>query len=524
VRYPEFVGSSYRTQARTADSEHTINWYFERMESPGATSRSALYPTPGVQKISSSLTTTTGRAHFSEAGREWAVIGDTVYEVSQFGLLTSRGTVTIDEYPATISSNGDGGGQLFITSGANGYILDKTTHTFTQVAALNGKAAMGKYLDGYFIAFNRENSTFYLSSLLDGLTWVPGTNFAQRSLASDPWVSVNVNGRYEWLLGSETSEVWYNAGSSSFPFAPHPSGLIHYGCAAPFSVAVGEGTIFWLAASKSGDGKVVRATGFTPEVISDFPLEYAINGYDRIDDAVADIYSDNGHTFYMLTFPTEDITWTYDVQSGRWTQRGTWISEESRFSAWRPRWHAMAFGEHRMLDAESGAVYRMAVNLGLDVDRRPIRRVRVCPALEHEMQPIFYAGLEIDLEPGLGLPPNIVADDPMSGLTESEGLALGLIPGTDFAVVQTTQQGWNPQIMLRISNDGGKSYGAEMMRSAGKEGEYLARVRWNKLGRARRRVFEVSVSDPIPWRVVNAFIELGQPIRVGQQSQARAEA
>jgi PKD repeat protein len=64
----------------------------------------------------------------------------------------------------------------------------------------------------------------------------------------------------------------------------------------------------------------------------------------------------------------------------------------------------------------------------------------------------------------------------------------------------------DPVVMLRLSNDGGKTWISEQMRSAGKYGEYWRRVRWNRLGMARRRVFEVSVADPIPWRVTGAYL------------------
>jgi PKD repeat protein len=64
------------------------------------------------------------------------------------------------------------------------------------------------------------------------------------------------------------------------------------------------------------------------------------------------------------------------------------------------------------------------------------------------------------------------------------------------------------QVMLRISNDGGKTWSIpEMWRSAGKLGEYDTRVRWNRLGSARRRVFEVSVTDSIPWRIQGVFLK-----------------
>ena len=66
--------------------------------------------------------------------------------------------------------------------------------------------------------------------------------------------------------------------------------------------------------------------------------------------------------------------------------------------------------------------------------------------------------------------------------------------------------GTDPQVMLRVSNDGGKTWISESWRSAGKTGEFYRRVRWNRLGAGRRRVFEISVTDPIPWRILGAYI------------------
>ena len=73
--------------------------------------------------------------------------------------------------------------------------------------------------------------------------------------------------------------------------------------------------------------------------------------------------------------------------------------------------------------------------------------------------------------------------------------AYGLTPGAD------------PQVMLRISNDGGKTWTEELWRSAGKLGEYTKRVSWNRMGSARRRVFEVTMTDPIPWKITGCYLE-----------------
>src|SRR5262245_39778948 len=155
-------------------------------------------------------------------GREFCVIGRSLIEVSAGGTMTNRGNVTNGSTPVTISSNGDGGGQLFITSASQAWLFTLATNTLASVGSMADKADMGDMLDGYFISLARSNSTLYASDLLDGSTWDTGTMFAQRSAAPDPWVTMKVLSRYIWLFGEQTSEVWFDAGNQ-FPFELHPS-------------------------------------------------------------------------------------------------------------------------------------------------------------------------------------------------------------------------------------------------------------------------------------------------------------
>lgn len=448
------------------------------MEIQGPTTKTTLLPTPGVTLLTTGASSP-GRAHLAEAGREFLVQGSIFYELDSTGLvLTNRGTLATDSKPATICANGSG--QIFITSGGNGYCFALATNLLTQITALNGKARQGAMLDGYFLAIDTITSsttpTVYISNLADGLTWDP-TRFIQRSAASDPWVAMTVVNRYIWFLGQQTSEVWYDAGSSPIPFVLHPSGLIPFGCAAAFSVAVADGSLAWLAQTANGIGAVVEASGFGPESIATYPVQRAITLYTSISDAVADMYTEQGHTFYILTFPTDQATWGVDMKGQAWHKRGSWIAEEGRYRAWRPRWHAFAFGQHRWLDGETGAIYVASVDVATDVDSRPLRRVRRAPALVQENQRVTYAAFELDLERGQGL---------------------------------VTGQGSNPQVMLRWSDDNGQTWSNEHWRTAGAKGKYSVRVRWNRLGQARRRMFEVVMSDPTPWKLTNAYLEIGQ--------------
>jgi hypothetical protein len=231
--------------------------------------------------------------------------------------------------------------------------------------------------------------------------------------------------------------------------------------------------------------------GFSVEKISTPALESVFRTYNTVSDAQADIYSDVGHLFYLLHFPTENVTWAYDLTTGIWCKRGTWVPALNQFVVWRPRWHAQAFGEHRILDASTGALYRMSSTIGTDVDGAGIRRLRRSPIIstgqdsgaQAEVIPnqrLFFASLELAMEVGLG---NAVD------------------PGSD------------PRVMLRQSKDGGRTFGSELWRSAGKLGDYTRRPIWNRMGMARQCVIEVSFTDVTPFRLLALFANLAQPVR-----------
>jgi hypothetical protein len=486
MRWPGLVGADYQSRAKTADQERLVNLILEKMESPGATSQKVLYRVPGLDTFGTA-TAVGGRALFAEAGRLFAIHGTSFEQIDTNGTVTVRGTVAIGSNPATISSNGDGGGQLLITSGNNAYCYTIASTTLTQIAALNGLATMGDYLDGYGLILDATTSKLYISSLLDFSTWATGTDFAQRSKAPDPWRSMKVNGLYINLYGEKTSEPWYDSGTSSFPFAPYPSALIPYGIAAAFSTAIGEGHAFRLAQSSIGQRYVTHSTGFSEEVVSDFPRQFVFDNYAVVSDAIGEVMNLDGHILYRITFPTADATWFYDLSTGVWAQWGTWSTESSNFSAHRARWHAVAFGEHIMLDANSGAIYSLNNSTSTDVDGVAIRCLRRAPALSSENELIFYAYVELLME-----------------------LAVGAVTG----------QGEVPMVMMRRSDDYGETWSEEIWASMGKVGQYDARIRWDGEGSARGRVYEFSWTDPVFIGLVDGFMGLGQTVRSMQQRQS----
>ena len=473
--WPFFCGGSNISQSSIADNQETVNWYQEPRDVPGGKTPFALYPTPGVETKVTAVETP-GRAIFHQDGRAFTVIGDTFYEITIGGsgtyALTSRGTVAVDANPATICGNGEGGGQLFITSGDVGYGFVLSTNTFSTERASGN--TMGAMLDGFFLVLDAVTSTFYVSDLFDVGTWDP-TQFAQRSTAPDRWVAMIVpkSAREIWLLGDETSEVWNNVGTAPFPFAPIPNALMAHGCAAPFSAKESGTGLMWVAKTAEGRTGVVIAEGGRPETVSSFATMRAIDAYTTVSDAIGGSYAANGHTFYLLTFPAEDATWTFDLTTKVWAKRGTWISASNAYEAWRPRYHCFAFGVHLSVDGTTGAVYQVSDTFGLDVDGLPIRRMRRTPSLYNNHESIAVSCIEVVLESGVAS-----------------------YSGTPVV----------PVMVMRLSRDGGKTWGSERTRSIGNLWEYLKRVRWWRCGSGQDIVGEFVVTDPVPFRIIDALV------------------
>jgi hypothetical protein len=65
-----------------------------------------------------------------------------------------------------------------------------------------------------------------------------------------------------------------------------------------------------------------------------------------------------------------------------------------------------------------------------------------------------------------------------------------------------------PQVMMRQSKDGGKTWLSERWTSAGAIGEYFIRLNWHRCGMGRRMVFEVSFTAATPYRITNAYLKI----------------
>ncbi len=324
------------------------------------------------------------------------------------------------------------------------------------------------YIDGWWV-FNRPGTqTFYTNSQPYALNFNP-TYYGLKDAASDNLMAVFENKEELWLLGERTTEIWYDAGGSYFPFSRLVGTLLQSGCKAKHSVARfytdGQEGLIWFGRSERGENVIIRTQGFIDQVISSVAFGDEVATYPITSDAIGYTYQEDTHEFYVLTFPSADTTWVYDQQSGLLHKR---LSYDPYAQAWhRHRSNCfMNFQGMRIVgDYECGALYWLTRTAYTDAGW-PLLAKRRSPHVWDKGQRgrVFAQSLQLDFLPGVG---------------NARGM------------------GADPQAKLRISRDGGITFGQAWPAPLGKIGERETRTMWRRLGNARDLVFDVEVIDPV---------------------------
>ncbi len=382
-----------------------------------------------------------------------------------------------------------GGSQLlnngvFITFiNTSGHTLNDAWTVTISIDSAFYAPVIAAHIDGYGLYPRQGTNRFYISTI-DDFSQVDALDYATANTTGDNIVAVKALNGEVWIFSEYVTTLWYNTGNLDFPFGERTNLVINYGCQAPFSIQVGiNNIIFLLTQNKEGDSVVGMIDNYSMKLISTEPINTELRTYERIDDAYSSLVERNGHLFYILTFPTADRTWVYDVSTSMWHEWRSYnptIDPQPFLYDWgifRGKFHASFDGHNVFGDTRTGKLFRLDEGNFQDYDVSIVAE-RTCQHISSNGMYERINLLQIDVESGVGL---------------------------------TTGQGETPQLMLQVSRDGGKSWGAEMWRSAGKIGKYKNRALWYRLGTARVFTFRLRISDPV-FKVIiksNAEIDAG---------------
>jgi hypothetical protein len=404
------------------------------------------------------------------------------------GLIISNGAVlsdTLGFVTGTINSINYNVPSIIMNTNASGTTpSENITLTVQPFGQLNDPGLVPAdrlaFIEGWIIANQTGTRTFITNGPTPYTNVFPGSFFALKDSSTDNLITLYESNRELWLIGERTSEVWYNAGNPNFTFERIPGVGPQIGCSAKHSITRVGGSLVWIAKNEQGENMVIRTDQYAFQRISNHAIEHAISQYPLVSDAIGFAYEEEGHAFYVIIFPTADATWVYDATASAMLQKPCWHQRAS-FDPIAGQYHRdrsncyMNLQDIRMVgDYQSGQIHQMSRQFYTDANT-PLRAQRRCKHIwkKDDRTRVSQSSLQIEFTPGVGL---------------------------------QTGQGSNPQAMLRWSNDGGFTWSNEYWRTIGAAGVTRNRAKWNRLGRARDRIYEVNMSDPVPRDIIGATL------------------
>jgi hypothetical protein len=495
------LGSSYVTRSVNAADNRMVN-LFPEVIPEGGKEPGFLNRAPGLNFLQTIGTGPIRGLWVAKISTSvfYVVSGVQVYKLSSTtGTPTLIGTVS-GTGPVSIADNGT---QIFFACNGPSFIYNIDTNVFGPITDPDfpGAVTVG-FLDGYFV-FNEPNSQrVWVTALLDGYD-INALDFASAEGSPDGLVAINVDHREAWLFGSDSVEVWYDAGLADFPLTRIQGAFNELGCAAAFSVAKLDNTLFWLGTDARGQGIVYKANGYNGQRVSTHAVEWQIQQYGNISDAIAYTYQQDGHGFYVLTFPSANATWVYDAATQAWHERAGW--DNGSFTRHRSNCQCNFGGNIIVGDYQNGNIYTLDLDTYADNGQiqRWLRSWRALPTGTNNLKRTAQHSLQLDAQAGFLLTPvtegvYLMTEDGFRLITESYE---NLIDETTISVNPP------PQFMLRWSDDGGHTWSNEHWAQGGAVGAYGTRIFWRRLGmtlKLRDRVYELSGTDPIQIAIMGA--------------------
>jgi hypothetical protein len=495
------LGSSYVARSVNAADNRMVN-LFPEIVPEGGKEAAFLNRAPGLKRLA---TVGSGpvRGLWAYGGLSYVVTGNELYELSTDWTSRLLGPITGDG-PVSMADNGT---QLFIACNGPSYIYNNSADILQQITDPDfpGAVSVG-FIDGYFVFSQPDSQLLWVTEIYDGVN-IDALAFASAEGNPDNIISLIVDHREVWLFGTQSVEVWYDAGTPNFPLARIQGAFNEIGCAATYSVAKLDNGLFWLGQDARGQGIVYRSNGYNGIRVSTHAVEYAIAQYTYIQDAFAYTYQQEGHSFYVLIFPTANATWVYDVATQAWHERAGF--SQGQFTRHRSNCQMLFNNEVVVGDYQDGRVYAFDLDKYSDDGdiQKWLRSWRALPTGTNNLNRTAHHSLQLDAETGAYLAP--ITEDVF---LVTEEYAKLMTESGDFLITEVGVQ-YNPQpnVMLRWSDDGGHTWSNEHWKYMGAVGQYFYRTIWRRLGmtvKLRDRVYEVSGTDPIKIAIMGAELHL----------------
>lgn len=342
--------------------------------------------------------------------------------------------------------------QLLVATGSAMYCYDGTAVTLVAFPDAAGENSV-VYFAGLFIVARTGTEKFYWSAVLDGLTW-DSLSFASAERKPDNLVGLIVVGDELWMAGENSWEFWVPTGNADAPLERIEGRVYDRGAVNRDAITNYDNTAAWV-----GQDKIVYRGGPVPQRISDFGVEERLAETDPADINIWS-FKWNGHEFLMVN--TAQGTFAYDAATKQWAEFKSWNR-----TGWRAHIGAMVGSVLYAGDDTNGTIWTLSQAQLLD-GADPIERISSA-IVRKTGAPAPLNSVHVDISPG--------------------------------QTPYLTGQGAAPELELRLSRDGGKTYGGWRTAPIGAQGDYRRRTFWTRCGLIDEPgiAMEFRTTDPAPW-------------------------
>jgi hypothetical protein len=448
----------------------------------------------GVKTNLGTLQTTAGRVSMTYNGNQIAITDGTAFYVYIIGQTAQPiSSITNSTTTATLTTSSPHlryTGETITVSGAtpaayNGtFVITVTganTFTYTMLSNPGGNATVvGSYaVTASFLTISNNlvgipiddtfGDSYGILSYADGkfqitasydFTTLDALDYATAESNPDGLVRLIYDHGELVLFGEQTTEFWSNTGGQDFPYSNQRGSTLQFGLAAKWSLVQYNDSIAGLFKNSMGQVQVMMMRGHAMAPISSQELDAVINGYATVSDATAFSYMLGGHPMFQINFPSENASWLYDASTQLWTSLESGLNGDRH----RAEIHVDFLNKPRVSDYQNGNIYTLDADTYTDNGTPIASEIITKTIFAGANKRIAVHRLGIDCETGNGL---------------------------------ATGQGSNPQIMLQVSKDSGRTWGNEQWVSMGKIGEYMRRAFWTRLGSAYFWTFKWRITDPV---------------------------
>ena len=509
----------YNSPYNSIGKEICHNLYLEQAISETAKAQYYYLKIPGMRLLGTSATVDNPnkgacRGIFTSTNNKTYVVnGNSLYELYQNGIKGFKGILTGSNSWTSVVSFAENGYQLILVDGTGGWIFDYKTETLVQITDEyfpgNSENTLAPtfvtYINTYFIVNEPNSNTYYWSNSYYMRNHDNTTSEYSPTESQGYWNALQSGkkmGRPDyiialmdcsnmlWCFGNNSVEVHYDTGNyNGQQFSRYEGAIIEVGCAASNSVSKFANNVFWLGSDKSGIVGVFMNEGMVGKRISTRGIEQIIEFMPKSSDCIAFTYSQAGHSFYVMQFPSANKTLVYDISTNTWHERTHLDNETGGLNNWAGMFCAVNWGMNIIGHISYSSYFELDTEYyqndnpnGIGVNY--IKCVKTTPISFNLGLLMRFNSIQVMFKQGVGTNTN-----------------------TPELV------GRNPECQIAWSNDAGESFGNERTAYLGRMGEYQYRTRLLVLGIGRNRVWRITISDPVPVILLGLIVDATPAVR-----------